>query len=293
MTIGPNGGRFLLVAPGWQGQTLPGIALYRASTPHLWVSMRVLAQSQAEVADARRFQDASRLFPASLLRPPVKMGVPPAPAAGSGRRRLAARARSVLRADRHLPPEEASVRRFRPLGVLAERPFDASTFDPAALAAIESGYKDATALVEILQNPARRADRHRLVEGEQGQVRRFNYIRRAGINAAGLGANLPEENSSFTTFVDHACLAEWVYGQRLDSPFARRLRCESARSARTQPLHHAVLFKLYPVLLRRYLVNDRTPGLKTAPDGSVEIRIQHDQAKQANWLPAPAGPSSW
>lgn len=31
-TIGSNGGRFLLVAPGWQGTVPPGVVLYRAGT---------------------------------------------------------------------------------------------------------------------------------------------------------------------------------------------------------------------------------------------------------------------
>ena len=43
---------------GLAGDGAPGRRRYRAATPHLWIFMRVFAQSQAEVADARRFQDA-------------------------------------------------------------------------------------------------------------------------------------------------------------------------------------------------------------------------------------------
>jgi len=42
----------------------------------------------------------------------------------------------------------------------------------------------------------------------------------------------------------------------------------------------------------RYALGDRSPGLVTAPDGSITIHLQVDSPgadKEANWLPAPAG----
>jgi hypothetical protein len=42
-----------------------------------------------------------------------------------------------------------------------------------------------------------------------------------------------------------------------------------------------------------YSIGDRTPGLRTAEDGSLTIVLQHDEpsapAERANWLPTPAG----
>ena len=43
--------------------------------------------------------------------------------------------------------------------------------------------------------------------------------------------------------------------------------------------------------LNRYALSQRDP-LKTNPDGSVDLYIQHDspgKEKEANWLPAPTG----
>jgi hypothetical protein len=45
--------------------------------------------------------------------------------------------------------------------------------------------------------------------------------------------------------------------------------------------------------IQRYSIGDRTDGRKQGPDGSLEIYLQHDApggAKNANWLPTPAGP---
>lgn len=40
----------------------------------------------------------------------------------------------------------------------------------------------------------------------------------------------------------------------------------------------------------RYAIGDRTRGLTLNPDGSLDIRIQHDEPEEggANWLPVPA-----
>lgn len=44
-------------------------------------------------------------------------------------------------------------------------------------------------------------------------------------------------------------------------------------------------------MLKRYLVNDRTPGLLVGKDRSVKILIQRDRpTNAANWLPAPDRP---
>lgn len=41
----------------------------------------------------------------------------------------------------------------------------------------------------------------------------------------------------------------------------------------------------------RYAIGDRTKGLTLNPDGSLDLRIQHDEPDEgaANWLPVPAG----
>ena len=115
----------------------------------------------------------------------------------------------------------------------------------------------------------------------------YNYLRRAINNLAGLGANVPEENASFNTFVDAG-------GVTLDGANGRyRLnltRPPPVNAFWSVTLYDAKTFELYPNPLKRYLINDRTPGLKAGADGAIEIRIQHDQPATGNWLPAPAGP---
>ena len=43
--------------------------------------------------------------------------------------------------------------------------------------------------------------------------------------------------------------------------------------------------------IRRYSIGDRTAGLRSNPDGSLDVLVQADAPSDAaNWLPAPRGP---
>lgn len=285
-TIGSAGGRFLLVPPGWRGEVPAGATLYTAATPQLWVLMRVFAQSRTEVADARRFQDGVSITPVPGGEP-TRTGdtpLPPAPVPGGvGLLRVLD---YILRIDGSLPGEEALVQRFRALGIATGRPFDSGSLDPDTVAAIDTGYKAAMALVESSKTQLGAPTGtgwSRVDKGKYG----FNYVRRSVINAVGLGANVPEENSSFTTFVDasNAKLdgATGRYSLMLHVP-------PPVNAFWSVTLYDGRTFELYANPLNRYLVNDRTPGLKVGPGGSVAISIQHEPTKQANWLPAPSGP---
>jgi hypothetical protein len=51
-------------------------------------------------------------------------------------------------------------------------------------------------------------------------------------------------------------------------------------------------FLLVANAIDRYSIGDRTPGLRTAGDGSLTIYLQHESPgsdKESNWLPAPGG----
>ncbi|KEY99980.1 hypothetical protein AI27_19100, partial [Sphingomonas sp. BHC-A] len=192
----------------------------------------------------------------------------------------------LLRANGWQPGEEALVSRFRPLGIGDDRPFNPDRLAPTTRAAIESGYAEALDMLTRAKSQLGEPTGTGWMKVNKG-VYGFNYLRRSVINMAGLGANVREENASYTTFADGN-------GSALDGASSRyMLRLQTpppVNSFWSVTLYDAKTFALHPNPLRRYLVSDRTKGLKVRKDGSIEIRIQHAASSDGNWLPAPAGP---
>ncbi|SDA16393.1 DUF1254 domain-containing protein [Sphingomonas sp. NFR15] len=284
-TIGFKGGRSLLVPPGWHGSPPPGTTVYRAATVQLWILMRVFAQTDKEVAYARQFQDSVKITPpAASAMQASPAAVPPAPAPGAAA--FMQVLDYILRTDGCQPGEDALVSRFRPLGVLGDRPADPAALDATSRAAIEKGYENAVAVIAASKSQlgvSTGTGWMKVNKGEYG----FNYLRRSVTNTAGLGANVREENASYTTFVDAS-------GKPLNGATAHytlRLRTPPPVNAFwSVTLYDAKSFALHANPINRYLVSDRTPGLKVAADGSVTIQIQHEPSRRDTWLPAPAGP---
>ena len=192
---------------------------------------------------------------------------------------------TILRTNGHLPGEEALVSRFRPLGVGGAKAFDPAMFDPAALTAIEAGYKDAVALLNTSKAQLGMPTGSGWMKVNKGEYG-FNYVRRSVTNTAGLGANVREENASYTAFTDGSGKilngATSRYTLHLTTP-------PPVDAFWSVTLYDAETFALYPNPLKRYLISDRTPGLNVAADGSIVIHLQHALTKE-NWLPAPSNP---
>ncbi|GFM30630.1 putative uncharacterized protein [Novosphingobium sp. PY1] len=277
-TIGFKGGRFMLAPPNWKGTPPPGVTVYRSSSVRVWILMRVFAQSKRELKLARDFQDRVKIGSA----PPT--GQIPAPEAGAaGFLRVLD---NVLRVDGCLPGEEALVSRFRILDILGTEPFDPAHLNATSLAAVEKGYREAQALIERSRSQLGSPTGTGWTKVRKGNYG-FDYVRRSVTNAAGLGANVREENSSYTTFVDGT-------GKQLDasaSDYVLQLKDPPPVNAFwSVTLYDARTFALYANPLKRYLISDRTSGLKRGADGSITIDIRHSPPEHGNWLPAPDGP---
>lgn len=284
-TVGSGGGRFLLTGPGWQGAVPEGLTPVRMTSRHVWILMRVFAQTPGELQQAHRFQDAVRLRPRGDLASAAPLApVPPAP--GDGAADFLRALDYVLATDGHLPGEDALIEGFRTIPGLGSGHFDPAVLDPVSLEAVVAGYEDAMRLVTNARSQLGQPTGTGwtvVAKGNYGH----NYLRRAINNLAGLGANVREENASFNTFVDAG-------GEPLDgAKAAYRLHLPQPPPVNafwSVTLYDARTFELHPNPIARYLVSDRTPGLEVNRDGSVDIVIRHAPAGPANWLPAPAGP---
>ena len=281
---GTGGGRYLIATTDWKGEVPSGVTLFRVTTPIAWILLRVLVHSPEDLATANALQDRFRLAPTASSTTPA-----PWP---DGRDESALGFMRIvdfiLRTCGHPLREDALVYRYQAIGISGARPFDDVMADAALRAGVEEGFAEAQRVIAASMG---QKGRLRGVWSEPVDVGRygFNYLYRAATNTLGTGANVVDENHPFTTFIDAD--GEGLDGSRADyrlvlapPPPVRYFWSVTVYDAATKELH--------PNALGRYLVNDRTPGLKRGKDGSVTILFSSRPAgrRSANSLPVPAGP---
>jgi len=283
-TFGSEARRYLVAPANWKGEVPEGVTLFRVATEYTWILMRIFASSPAEVARVRRIQDEVVITPtAKPADARVDYPVADKQTPAGFFRNLD----FLLRTNAHPKQEDALVYRFRSLGLGGAKPFDFDGLDPETRAGIEDGFADAMKIVKASQAQlgVRTANGWNKVEKARYG---FNYLNRATINYVGLGANVSAENHSFNAFEDSSGMildgGKANYSFELSPP-------PPVNAFWSVTLYDGESFELYDNTLRRYLINDRTPGLKVEKDGSIKIVIAHRKvAGKANWLPAPDKP---
>ncbi len=122
------------------------------------------------------------------------------------------------------------------------------------------------------------------------QDRRMAYTMRAVAARAGLYGNHGYEANYEIVYVD-------ADGQQLNGAHRYELRLDRLPPVDafwSLTMYNVPRFLLVSNPIGRYSIGDRTPGLHTAPDGSLTIVMQRDEPgdpeRRANWLPTPSGP---
>ncbi len=281
-TFGSKARRYLIAPAAWTGEPPKGATLFRVATPHAWILMRVFAQTPSEVAVARNVQDGVQITPQAAPREGSAYPAPDAETPFGFLKVLD----YVLRTNGHPDQEDALVYRFRAIGIGGPEPFDPARLDVETRAGIAAGFGDAMKIIASSRaqlGAPTGTGWSRVEKARYG----FNYLSRATINFVGLGANVDRENLSFNTFADGE-------GRPLDGSkgaYALSFKPPPVDGFWSVTLYDAATLALYPNDQQRYLINDRTPGLKAKTDGSIDLRIQHAKPPNAaNWLPAPDRP---
>jgi hypothetical protein len=285
-THGFKGGRFLIATTDWHGEVPEGTTLFRVTTPFAWILLRTLVQpSDRDLRAAQALQDrfVLRKVGGAAADGPFPDGHDESPA---GFMRMLD---FLLRTCGHPQSEEALVHGFRAIGIAGMGAVDSALADAAIKAGIEQGFADAQSVINasLTQTGGGTSGWSEPVDvGRYG----LNYLYRAVINTRGAGANVVDENHPFTTFTDKA-------GERLDgSKSDYRLVLSPPPPARffwSVTVYDATTRELVPNALHRYLISDRTSGLRRGKDGSVTIQFSQrlrDHQKSANLLPVPPRP---
>lgn len=281
-TIGGNGGRFTVVGPG---QTGSGPNLVRLSTPHGWILVRTLVDGAADLPAAHAVQDGLKLEGPATPRPPLYA------TRHANWADFFSSAQQLLVSDPPPATDQRMLVSLRPLGLDARGGFDPKRFDAAAAKEIEAGIEDARAALRQGPPPT-------VVQGwtypraDLGFFKQ-DYLFRANVALFGLAA-LPRDETMYMRAVDPDGGGGVLRGDAM-------YRLSFARDA-FPPVDGFWSITMYEQTeegqtfltenpLNRYSIGDRTPGLKTNADGSLDIWISRTDPgpeRRSNWLPAPA-----
>lgn len=282
-TTGPDGGTFRLVGPR---EAAEGWNVVRAPTDHVWALARILVEGPHDLEAAREVQAGI-----SMQGPG---GEPPGPfaARSAGWAEYFASASTLMALNPPPVTDRAALRRMAPLG-LAEG-FEAGRFSKAEVAEIEAGLAEGREAVRggggLAGNFVGGWSYPSVRLGDFGQ----DYDLRGTVALGGLAA-LPPAEAMYLQGEGPlpGKLFDGARNWRLHFPADGHLPVDSFWSLSLYEATDDGQFFFWENPLNRYAIGDRTPGLVTNPDGSLDIWIGHDspgEDREGNWLPAPAAP---
>lgn len=293
-------GNYVIVGPGWRGASPAGVSVVRSSTNDVWVLARTrprpdddvnaitAIQQQYSIVPLSRFGDAASA-PASgaMANPNLDTGpTPPSVVAAMNGEAFFTLLAATMVKDPPRAADAPMIARLATIGVVAGKPFDASTLGAASRAALDDGIHDAQAQFDRYDSPAIphvNGWRWTTNTGRFGT----DYAYRAFIAKTLLAANLPEDAVYPETSVD-------VNGAPLTGERRYTLHFDKDGLPPANAFWSLTLYSpdhyLVPNQIDRYTLRDQTA--RRNADGSIDVSIQHDAptGDQTNWLPAPAGP---
>ena len=284
-TTGNGGGRYTIVGPGQPGQ---GPNVVRLSTPHGWCLGRILNDGPADLDACHKVQDGLTLHGPAGTPPPAYA------TRKSPWREYFATVQQLLISDPPPAVDGVALKRMAMLGLNPGGGFDPARFDAAAVQEIEAGVADAIPSIV-------RGNAANIVQGwnyPRGNIGYFgqDYLFRAGVALGGLAALTPPEATYLRPIGDKGAGTPLNGNYRLTFAAGQRPPVNSFWSLTMYEATPDGQFFLTPNAMDRYSIGDRTPGLKTNADGSLDIwigRADPGGDKRSNWLPAPAsGPFS-
>ncbi|UST72292.1 DUF1254 domain-containing protein [Pseudomonas siliginis] len=297
-TTGNAAQKFAITGPTWQGKLPDGVTEYRSPTAEGLLIGRVQTNSAADYQAVHGFQNAIHAYPLSAE------GTNYVPPKGS-----------VNAAQDKAPPvdqvDKMSASVFFELfaQLMKENPPHANDYpilDRMKMIGIEPGKSFSYAAAPQVIQDALKAAPESALEQIKGAFRKSgtfangwrtnmtaigtygaDYLHRAGVAYAALGANVIEDAVYPTAFTD-------AEGKPLLSDHRYVLRFTKDQIPPVRAFWSLTMYDDHQLFtenpIGRYAIGDRDK-LQFGPDGSLEIYIQRESPgkdKETNWLPTPA-----
>lgn len=297
-TTGNGAQKFAITGPNWHGKLPDGVSEYRSPTANGLLIGRVQTNGPADYEAVHGFQNAIRAYPLSAEGTSY---VPPKGIVNAAQDKTP----PVDQVDKMSAP--AYFELFSQL--MKDNPPHANDYpilDRMKMIGIEPGKNFSYAAAPQFVQDALKAAPEPALEQIKGAFRKSgtlangwrtnmttigtygaDYLHRAGVAYAGLGANVIEDAIYPTAFTDSegkALLSDQRYVLRFNKDQIPPVRAFWSLTM----YDDRQLFTENPI--GRYAIGDRDK-LQFGPDGSLEIYIQRESPgkdKEANWLPTPA-----
>ena len=300
-TTGTAPQRYVIAGPEWKGSPdVPGATLIRAPTNMVWIIGRTFArQTKEDLAAVNQLQRQYSLVPLSAfgkeytpapgrIDPSIDMKTPVRDQVNAmDAKTFFDRLAMLMKENPPSRRDSQLVKRMASIGIVPGKPFDESKLGRHAKA--------------ILGDLPKRAQERILAVGRdmdpingwhyQTNLGRYgkNFDLRAYTTYVGLGANLPQDAIYPIASVDGL-------GLPLDGLRKYILHFDKGEQPPVKGFWSVTMYNpeygFVPNPLNRYQISPTQSPVKTNPDGSLDIYVQHDNPgadKVQNWLPAPAG----
>jgi hypothetical protein len=300
-TTGDKAKTWAITGPNWKGKLPQGVREYKSPTAIVWLLGRIYCSgTPADYKAVHALQDQVKLVPLSsygkkYTPPPAKVdpAIDMKTAVREQVNRMDAEAYFKLFAQllKDNPPAQADAQilaRIAKIGIVPGQEFEIAKLDPA----VAQGLNDVPKLgVEKIMAHFKNAGKmeNGWVFSTKTGIYGTDYLQRAFIAAIGLGANRPED-AIYPTSETAVNGKPYEGANRYVIRFAKGQMPPVNGFWSLTMYDSEYFFVANP--LNRYTLSSRNK-FQTNKDGSVDLFIQNaspGKGKEANWLPAPAGP---
>ncbi len=298
-TTGNDAGSFMVVGPGWKGETPKGIKkVFRSDTDFISAIYRTQLFNPADIDNVIKIQDGYKVqtlskylgTKAPAAAPTVDWIKPLTRDAQATNLEFFNIMNFVLTYCPTVPSEAALRERFSRIGVAGGMTFDPARLSPEMKTAIEQGRADAW---QAFEGGVKELIEGKITSGDVFGSREFlkdNYLY-LWIGTIGIYGNAKEEAMYPVYRADSE-------GKALSGANRYTLHFAADKYPPVHAFWSLTMYDLPQSLLvanpiNRYLINSpMLPQMKKDADGGLTIYIQNESPgkdKESNWLPAPKG----